>query len=275
MFAKCVILLFACATQSIWSVELTYSPDEILYIAHDAGGVSRFQLATRSLSKVIDLKGPVTIEYDNKHNCLFYATRYEIRRRCFAASNSNASSADEIIYVDLSQSVQIERLAYDWISDNLYFVDSLNSRIELLRLQYDEHRAAEKHHVQTNIHKFGLDRKLSGIAVNPIKGYLFWTEVSFVRPSIWRSNLDGTNIQILTEKPYVHRPLSIAIDYEIDYVYWTDMERSNIARCDYKGDGIEDVSRKAAAMGLAIYRGLMIWTSHFDDAVMTLNKGEC
>lgn len=48
--------------------------------------------------------------------------------------------------------------------------------------------------------------KPRGIVVHPIEGYLFWTDWSQTKPSISRTNLDGSDYKHLFGKPTVVWP---------------------------------------------------------------------
>lgn len=258
----------------MWHAQVAFSDREILYIS-SLDGVNRVQMSNRS-SEPIQMEYMIDVtalEYDNRHNCLYYASKAVIKRRCFA----NTTQPDDVILMDISNWAYVTSMAHDWVSDALYFSDSNNGKIELIRLVYDEHRAAVKRHLRRTIIQVNAISKLAGIAVNPIRGYLFWADVSFVKPALWRANMDGTNARVLAGKPFVTRPRAIAIDYATDTLYWTDMAQLIIGRCDFNGNGLEKFVDVSVPHGLAIYRGLLIFTINEVRAVYAVravDKGE-
>lgn len=267
MFLKC-LLIFVCL-MPLRHAELLYSENEVLYVAHALGGVSRFQLASRKLSSLPDIDGIAVIEYDNEHNCLFFAIKNIIRRRCYTSTGES----ETVIFTHHSNVTVIDRIAYDWISGNLYFIDSLNGRIELLRVLYDEHRAAVDHHPRKTIQSFGFHRKMSGLAVHPIEGYLFWSDMGIAQPAIWRSHLDGSNARVLVERPYVIQPTTMAIDHDQNYLYWIDYMKHEIKRCDFDGKGVQQVAQNTPT-GLIVHRGMLFFSLQYIDMILKYNTGE-
>lgn len=81
-------------------------------------------------------------------------------------------------------------MAYDWISDLLYFTLFDQKRIELVRIFYDQStydRYSGKYTIP-NLRHAVITTKLSPrkIVVHPGRGYLFWTEYEDALCSIRR-----------------------------------------------------------------------------------------
>lgn len=81
----------------------------------------------------------------------------------------------------------------------------------------------------------GVLKKPRGIALHPRYGYLYWTDWAAEKPSISRSNLDGTNIRTLFTKPTVEWPNGITVDHIAERVYWVDGKQDYIASCNLEG----------------------------------------
>lgn len=264
MFAKCLAILIC--LMPIWHAEVPSSDYEFLYVSHKYG-VSRYQSSNQTSVDMVSIPSHTAIEFDNKHNCLYYASTHSIRSRCFT-NNSQTYETVLAHYSDLNS------MTYDWISDNLYFIDSFHSEIGLLHLMHNVNRSI--FYVRRTVLEMHSAYEPTAIAVNPIKGYLFWANSRFLR-SIMRANLDGTNMRVLVVKPFVNQPVALAIDYENDYVYWTDYGRSVVMRCDFNGGGIKDVIRNIVEPGgLVIHKTRIIWTSHSNSMgeVYAADKGE-
>lgn len=92
--------------------------------------ISRYNLVTRTLEElpVKNLKNVIAIDFDMNNNCVFWAdiALDLIGRQCL----SNGSIPEILVSNDLAS---IEGMAFDWISNTLYFVDGMRSKIELIR----------------------------------------------------------------------------------------------------------------------------------------------
>lgn len=152
--------------------------------------ISRIDLITKTTEQlpVKDLKNVIAIEFDMRNNCLYWAdiVNDTIGRQCF---KDGMSAPEILVETDLSS---IEGMALDWVSNVLYFVDGVRMRIQIIR---------------TDVPHFGRMRrtilgpnnvqKPRGIAVHPMRGYMFWTDWAPGNASVNRANLDGTNIKHL------------------------------------------------------------------------------
>lgn len=72
---------------------------------------------------------------------------------------------------------------------------------------------------------------ISSLAVDPTKGYLFYTDW---KPSLSRSLPDGTNRTVLVTEQIYH-PSSITLDLANELVYWVDIYKDVIERVTYEG----------------------------------------
>ena len=81
-------------------------------------------------------------------------------------------------------------MSYDWISRTLYFVDGSKKTIELVRVDV----ASEDHMRKVILDQRALS-KPRGIAVQPLFGYLFYTDWNDLHPHIGRADMDGSNVK--------------------------------------------------------------------------------
>lgn len=93
-----------------------------------------------------------------------------------------------------------------------------------------------------------------GIAVDHLNGKVYWTDNT--NDMIQRSNLDGSNAEVLIESIFNRRlvaPNAIALDLANNYMYWVDIGRGEISRA--RLDGSEDeiiLSDLLGPLGLAL-----------------------
>lgn len=82
-----------------------------------------------------------------------------------------------------------------------------------------------------------------GIAINPLKGKLYWTNA---HGNIQTCNLDGSNIQNLITG--INSPKHITMDTAGGKLYWTD-GRERIRRADLNGRNIQTFARSSGTLG--------------------------
>lgn len=244
-------------------------PNDFLIVAQ-RDMISRIELPTgkKEALPVTGLKNVIAIEFDIKHNCVFWADIMtdEIGRQCL---NGN-ESAEILLETELAS---VEGMSYDWISELLFFVDGTRLKIEALQTSNNTNA---KHGVRKTIIDSHNLSKPRGIVVHPIEGYLFWTDWSHPKPSISRSNIDGTDVRQLFTAPQVIWPNGITIDYIAERVYWVDASRDYIASCDLHGKGftkvLEQDTRVAHPFAVGVYKDLMYWDDWKMHSVFSADK---
>ncbi|XP_045481036.1 sortilin-related receptor-like isoform X2 [Harmonia axyridis] len=217
--------------------------------------ISRFNLVTKVLEElpVKNLKNVIAIDFDMKNNCVFWAdvNLDIIGRQCL----SNGSVPEILVSNELAS---IEGMAFDWISNTLYFVDGKRAKIELIRT--DIHHSGR---MRRTILGENVLKKPRGIALHPKHGYLFWTDWSADNPSVNRADLDGSHIKPLFKKPIVEWPNGITIDYIAERIYWVDAKQDYIASADLHGDDMKYVIKDSKDVlhpfAVAVFKNTMFW----------------
>ncbi|RZC34546.1 sortilin-related receptor-like [Asbolus verrucosus] len=229
--------------------------------------ISRFNLVTRTLEElpVKKLKNVIAIDFDMRNNCVYWAdiALDTIGRQCL-----NDSEPEILVSSDLAS---IEGMALDWISNTLYFVDGMRSKIELIRTDIN-HSGRMRRTILGSDHL----KKPRGIALHPKSGYMFWTDWSLENPSVNRADLDGSNILKLFGKPRVEWPNGITIDYIAERIYWVDARQDYIASSDLHGDYFkliishDDVVSHPFAV--AVFKNNMYWDDWKRNAIFSADK---
>ena len=119
-------------------------------------------------------------------------------------------------------------LAVDQLTGNLFFTDRHNRSINVCNLK----TRAIKRLVQNSISSEGLISKPRSVAVDPIAGYLFWTD--WGHGTLERSKLDGSERRVLISHSIL-TPSGLTIDRSNQQLYWIDYAYKSIQSCDYNG----------------------------------------
>ncbi|XP_014768919.1 low-density lipoprotein receptor-related protein 5 [Octopus bimaculoides] len=149
-------------------------------------------------------------------------------------------------------SAEVDGLAVDWISGNLYWTDAIYNWIMMVPLRPNQKRFKI-------ITKVGLD-KPHGIAVLPQKGYLFWCDWG-VNPKIEVSDLVGNNRRPIVSNN-MRRPRGLVIDAKESMIYWVDDGQDTIECIQFNGRArrtlVEDP--QADFYGIALYKNILFVT---------------
>lgn len=233
------------------------------------GRIARINLLDNKLDvfPIKGLKNVIAIEFDVRNNCLYWADIVSdvIGRQCL----SNGSYVPDIIVkTDIAS---IEGMSLDWISNVLFFVDGMRSKIEAVRTDLSSEGRMRRTILGPNVLT-----KPRGIAVHPTAGYLFWTDWASSSPSISRSNLDGTDVQRLFTKPVVQWPNGITIDHIAERIYWVDAMDDYIASSDLNGKLFKKIlandEKVSHPFAVAVFKDTMYWDDWKAKAIFSADK---
>jgi hypothetical protein len=131
-----------------------------------------------------------------------------------------------------------EYIGIDWIAGNIYWLDPYYDVIEVARLNGTNRYVIVSGDID----------KANGIVVNPLRGYIVWSDVGSI-PKIERARLDGSDRKVIVSTKLSHID-ELAIDYLEDTIYWIDSTNSIIERVNSDGS-----SRKVIYNGLLNSKG--------------------
>lgn len=231
--------------------------------------ISRINLVDERLEKlpVHGLKNVIAIEFDLKNNCLYWAdiVNDTIGRQCL---RDGTSYPEILVETDLSS---IEGMAFDWVSNVLYFVDGVKMRIQIIRTDVSTMGRMRRTILGPN----NL-QKPRGIAVHPMNGYMFWTDWAPGNASVSRANLDGTDVKRLFIKPTVEWPNGITIDHIAERIYWVDARADYIGSSDLDGKRFKKIiandERVSHPFAVAVFKDNMYWDDWKQSMIFVANK---
>ncbi|KAL0266712.1 UNVERIFIED_CONTAM: hypothetical protein PYX00_009183 [Menopon gallinae] len=231
--------------------------------------ITRIDLKDNSVVKlpIENLTNVITIEFDMRNNCVYWADmRHEvIGRQCLASGTSKP----EILV--MHNITSIEGMALDWVSNNLYFVDGVRVKIEVIRTDIQ---------IQGRMRRTILDKRVikkpRGIAVHPMQGYLFWTDWAGNESCVSRANLDGSNVKKLFAYPVVQWPNGVTIDYIAQRIYWVDAKLDYIASANLDGKQFKKILQNEEIVrhpfSVAVFKDNMYWDDWRIDCIFIADK---
>ncbi|XP_046432202.1 sortilin-related receptor-like isoform X1 [Neodiprion fabricii] len=213
------------------------------------------------------LKNVIAIEFDLKNNCLYWAdiVNDTIGRQCL---KDGTSYPEILVETDLSS---IEGMALDWISKVLYFVDGVQMKIEIIRVDI-----STMGRMRRTILDSAVLKKPRGIAVHPMNGYMFWTDWAPGDASVSRANLDGSNVKRLFNDKTVEWPNGITIDHIAERIYWVDAKLDYIGSSDLDGQRFKKIlandERLAHPFAVAVFKDNMYWDDWKQSMIFVADK---
>lgn len=191
---------------------------------------------------VMNVENPVTLEmwHRNESICIVSVNTNGITEfNCH--EYQNPKNKRRMPMPDLFSNMDgIDQIALDWVSGNWYFLDDQKEIIFVC--------TPEMKHC-TIILESSIE-KPRGMALDPTKGFIFYTKWGNSFASIDRAWLDGTNAtSIVTEK--IVYPHGITLDLAMLHVYWVDTYMDNIERINYDGTNRWSLKKKSQLMNIA------------------------
>lgn len=152
-----------------------------------------------------------SIDYVYKDNIIYWVDNED---GCITRINRDTTNYQVIVHGLESE----ESIAVDWIAGNIYWLDPYYDIIEVARLN-----GSDRYVIAS-----GEMDKANGIVVNPLSGYIVWSDVGTF-PKIERANMDGSNRKTIVTNNLVHID-DLTIDYRDDYIYWIDSTSATVER---------------------------------------------
>ncbi|KDR21144.1 hypothetical protein L798_04073, partial [Zootermopsis nevadensis] len=155
-------------------------------------------------------------------------------------------------------------IALDWISGNWYFLDDTREMIFLCNSTMNTCVIL----VEVNL------SKPRGIALDPTKGYMFFTKWGASSPMLERTTLDGLNRTTLVQQNIVY-PYGVTVDYPTQHVYWVDTYLDFVERIDYDGSNRRTIRKGFLVQNLydiTIFENNLYVTSWRNQSIIRLHK---
>ncbi|XDV30204.1 hypothetical protein PO909_033171 [Leuciscus waleckii] len=202
--------------------------------------------------KQLDSNGTHGLDFNHKEESVCWVTSSESSGQLRCARMRKASGFTKEQEVKTIQNLHdVDHLAFDWLTGNLYFVDQASDRIFVCN-QYGD----------TCVTVIDLDLlNPKAITLDPLMGMLFFTDYGNTA-KLERCNMDGTNRTRLVDYK-VERPTAVALDLVKKLVYWADAYLDYIEMVDYNGKNRHTIIQGyqvAHLHGLAVFEDYLFAT---------------
>lgn len=217
-------------------------------------------LAQRSLERIpVTVKNVVATTSDMKSNTIYWSDM-ETKQIMRLTKGQDAE-----VFISSGLSL-VEGLAFDWVTKNLYWLDSKLNTIEVTS-QDTKHRMIL---INQNI------TQPRGLSLDPAEDarWLFWTDWGEY-PRIERAGMDGSQRSTIISTK-IYWPNGLALDVPNKRVYFADSKLDFIDFCNYDGSGRQQVIANNHYLlhphSLAVFEDQIYWTDRQLNRVMQARK---
>ncbi|KAK7861738.1 hypothetical protein R5R35_014371 [Gryllus longicercus] len=168
------------------------------------------------------------------------------------------TSLSDKVTTSISNLGNPEKIAADWITNNVYFSDRNGDETWIKVCNLKSRKCAKVLDAQQG-------SQIGNLVVDPLAGYIFWTErtLEFDTPReiIKRAETSGENSVTLVEGSSVIEGLTS--DPVHRWIFWLDTKEGIVGAVGYHGEGRHIVFNKEAryASGLAFFEDSLYWIS--------------
>ena len=156
----------------------------------------------------------------------------------------------------LLEHCKVTAMAYDWVHSQMYYIDSLNNRIEVFSVIDPIIRRVLLYDLSYPV----------GLVVNPTRSYIAWIEIQ--RPAIVTAETDGSNRRDLINRK-LWKPKLLKIDLVTDFIYWYDEYSNSIERVYRDGTRREVILLvKFVLSSFDVYNGSIFYSIRGADYVI-------
>lgn len=173
----------------------------------------------------------------------------------------------------VSKQVLVEGIAYDPISDQVFWTSNSEASIRALEIKKLTNDVEKNNEGVRQVVRLNARDKLRGIAVESCIAMIYWTNWNADAASIQRAYITGYGVESIITTD-IRMPNAIALDYSSHKLYWADARLDKIERVNY--DGTHRVvlvhSTPKHPFAITIYKSYIYWTDWVQRAVLRANK---
>ncbi|UYV70471.1 hypothetical protein LAZ67_7003153 [Cordylochernes scorpioides] len=198
----------------------------------------------------------VGLDFDSRRNYIYYS---DVILDVIFRIKTDGTGKENVL---ASQNEGVEGLALDWISGNLYYIDSRKGTLNVIHVGNFNYR-------RTLLSRLKRPR---AIVVHPNRGYVFYSE--WDRPAnISRAYLDGTHVMVF-RGVLLGWPNGLSIDFDRDRLYWCDALLDHVQHAALDGSDVRTISTPHIKhpFSLVIHSKYLYVTDWRLDAILRMDK---
>ncbi|KAK3912221.1 Very low-density lipoprotein receptor [Frankliniella fusca] len=208
---------------------------------------------------VNDTKSATALDFVFRTGMIFWSDVSD--KKIYKAPIDEGSQKTVVIKDDITTS---DGLAVDWIYNHIYWTDSSKDTIQLANFE-------------GNMRKTVIQGKMEeprSIAVNPLDGWLYWTDWGSV-PKIERAGMDGSHREDIVTHD-IKWPNGLTLDLVGRQLYWLDARLQTISSCHFDGTNRRVVLYSDEYLrhpfSITTFEDYLYWTDWEMHAVFRANK---
>nr|XP_022915295.1 very low-density lipoprotein receptor-like isoform X2 [Onthophagus taurus] len=155
-------------------------------------------------------------------------------------------------------------LAVDWIYNHIYWTDTGKNTIELANFEGQMRKILIK----------GDLEEPRAIALNPLDGWMFWTDWGS-EPKIERAGMDGSHRGTIVSFD-IKWPNGLTLDLVKKRVYWVDAKLNEISSCEFNGSERKLILASSESLrhpfSITTFEDWIYWTDWDKSGVFKANK---
>ncbi|XP_048725147.2 low-density lipoprotein receptor-related protein 2 isoform X1 [Caretta caretta] len=203
------------------------------------------------------LRTAVALDFDSMNNRIYF-------------TQSSPAGTGKISYINIYSGTGTptivasglgtpDGIAFDWISNRVYYSDYLNQTISSMAVDGSN---------RTVVARVPRPR---AIVLDPCRGYMYWTDWS-TNAKIERATLGG-NFRIPIVSTNLVWPNGLTLDYEEQQLYWADAHLQKIERCSLSGSNREVIISTALyPFAMTLFDQHIYWTDWNTRSIYRANK---
>lgn len=223
--------------------------------------IRKISLDHREMTSIVnETKSATALDYVFRTGMIFWSDVTE--QRIYKAPIDEGNEKKVVL---TNQSITSDGLAVDWIYNHIYFTNTLRLSIEVANFD-------------GGMHKILLTDELEmprSIALDPIDGWMYWTDWGTSTPKIERAGMDGTHRKAIVTYD-VKWPNGLTLDLVKKRVYWVDGKLNTISAVNYDGSGRVIVLYSPDTLrhpfSITVFEDSVYWTDWDKEAVYKANK---
>lgn len=205
------------------------------------------------------------LEFVHRNHTICYVHHNLTKSRITFANVNNLNERWHLpVSSPIIEEQTIQQIAFDWISENWYFLDDYREIIYVCTNDLNWCRI---------ILEYDLS-KPRAFAVDPTSGYMFFTKWGHTVPMLERCRMDGSERKPIVEEKIVY-PYGVAIDYPKKHVFWVDTYLDYVEKVDYDGKHRKTILRGAQVRnlhGITVFQNKLYLSSWYNNSIMELDK---